>query len=279
MKLFLACLILFVLLGLISFLYCKIRETKHGNKLSSIFLSCIITSFLLYMDYGSHGSNWLYNLSSFSCSVCALIAVVRTIKRIFKRETTDAPETDTSLMNIARVFVMSCCIFYVFANPCFHKMIDYHSLYKEPVSVRSYNVILKSNTGKEYTLPARVSIGTVESSEEHYSWNTGEYVESTYDRPAFYVHNVYFSQNQYLYFEDPEEITDIDYFYSVTSQDERKWKIKLLDEHVSVPYINEIDNIDFIDYVIYIFVSFASFYQLIYLMKRTNEDDETKNHK
>lgn len=276
MKLFLACLILFVLLGLISFLYCKIRETKHGNKLSSIFLSCIITSFLLYMNYVGRGSNLFYTLSSLSCSVCALLVSVRTIKRIFKKETNDAPEKDTDVMNIARIFVMSCCIFYVFSNPCFHKMIDYHSLYKEPVSVRSYNVILKGYNGKEYTLPARVSIGTVETSDEHYSWNTGEYIESTYDSPAFYVHNIYFSQNQYLYFEDPEEITDIDDFYSSISQDEREWKFKLLNEHVSVPYINEIDNIGFIDCAIYVFVSFASFYQLIYLMKRTNEDDESK---
>lgn len=235
-----------------------IRDKAENSKpIIGIFIciicSILVSAILIIYNYKYAQSPGISRIADLICQLFSLILCVNLLSLIFNKIRHNSPHnpfaTIYSLFGSGTkwflAFILTGSIISIFASQNFQEMINYHKLEQaEYGSVYCYYVIAKDYKGDQYTLPAEVEIGVVESDEEYVNALTGDpEIRSAYRR-LYYIKKIYFHDNEILYFEEPLEFEKVDQTVIAVDNRENEWDITLTNRYTKNASINEISKLD-----------------------------------
>lgn len=245
-------------------------EKLKNSKFLQIITSLLICCCLLITYYLLDDNVRIFTISKIAVILFA-ISLICNIGRLLYHAIT-GKKTHQIGANIIRLFKTSAfwwsivstalLMTYIFTNPCFLTLIDYHKLHKEPYGgIYAYYVVAKSGIGKEYTLPAEVHIGYSESTKTKHSIS-GDSEQNVYS-DNYIINRIYFKNGGFLYFEDGVEFSAAGKTTSCVDQNGNDWAITLTDKYTKSDDIKEDSPFNKKDYVLYVAISTLALIQCI----------------
>lgn len=215
------------------------------GSIKALVCSVVLSSTLVLYHYFLTSGDTVNVVTNITVHIMPIALIVYVVRAVFNcARNKQAPHIGDSIKSLLKdksawwcIIAFALVIANVFTSPCFHHLINYHSLGKEQFGgIYSYYVIAESESGKEYTLPAEIQILSEEETEITNNEIEREKIRN-YD--TYSVNRVYFKNGGYLYFE--EDLTFRKAGRSARSYDQhgRDWKITLTDRHTESEFITE----------------------------------------
>lgn len=223
------------------------RVILMRRNIKILFGSAVISAALIIYHYFLTSGDTVNLITRIAVQIMPIALIIYTVKAIFNRiRKNQAPHIGDTIKNLLDdksdwwcIIAFTLVITNIFTNSCFYHLINYHSLGKEQFGgIYSYYVIAKSESGKEYTLPAEVHISSNEEIKTAY-YNIGVETEVTKYHPNYIVNRVYFKNGGYLYFEDGLEFRKAQSSAGSYDQNGKYWSITLTNRHTESEFITE----------------------------------------
>ncbi len=221
----------------------------------SAIISIIASAILVYCYYFETTDSRVYGLIIIISVLIALLGLSILWSLAFHKENPikELFENAKDKVHIFIAITQIVMIFTFLTSPIAIRIFDYHKLELETTgSTVGYYVIAEDENNNEYTLPAKVIISSDEQKE-------------------YIVEKVFFKNNGYLYFRDPEILDGPNDICRVTDQRGKRWNITLTNNYVEnfeYEYIADISTITYIEYAFLLLGTLAvliSSYRLIFI--------------
>ena len=250
----------------------KYKFKIYTKKVIRVLIAVVLGAVLTVLFYAT-GLYPVITLVVFAITVISAVNILwmglKIVKRSVKEEAwPHIGETAKEFFRSNAVWVpvisIAALISYIFTSRFFIAAIDHHDLEHEPRgSIVTYYTIAKSETGKEYTLPAEIYVSPVSNRSEYLLSDFHEYEDRFRFDDKYTVWRVFFKEDNYLYFDEPLEFDKIGQELSGIDKNGRDWKITLTKYHADVDYINACGTITKENTIEFIVISLISLIQSI----------------
>lgn len=225
----------------------------------SAIISIIVSAILVYCYYFETTEFRTFNLIILLISLVIALLGLSVLWSLSFHKENPIKELFENAKNKIHIFIVITQIVMIFTlstSPIVVRVLDYHKLELETTgSTVGYYVIAEDENNNEYTLPAKVIISSDEQKE-------------------YIVEKVFFKNNGYLYFRDPEILDGPTDICRVTDQRGKHWNITLTNNYVEsfeYEHIADISTITYIEYAFLLLGTLAvliSSYKVVFIKKQ-----------
>lgn len=242
--------------------------TKLKFIISSL-TATVIAGILIWLYY-ANGKNEFSILETIVSLICTIILIYILLRpcyylycKIAKKHFSASGSALCSLFYNSNItwlnlftawgFFLCSLVCFIFTSPVFRHAINFDNLYYNPSGgIYSYYCLVESPSGKEYTLPCEILKGIDSYSYTRYNAATFNYDETEKKYNVYIIRRIYFNEGQYVFLEEPIEVTAPGKKGSGTDRDGNVWSVTLSNNKSHTSYINEYFHIGVKQIIIYV---------------------------